>query len=119
MSSSCWHEKFFLNFFWPYLGPKMKFTLKIVPRKKNDKKLIINIETESDNDVESETEQEKEPDTETESLCYGECQCESEPLTKENKEKENDANIKFIRKVPTHPINRLKWKAKQLTVNYH
>ena len=97
----------------------MKFTLKIVPRKKNDKKLIINIETESDTDVESETEPEREPDTETESLCYGECQCESEPLTKENTEKENDDNIKLIRKVSTHPRSRLKRKAKQLTVKYH
>ena len=97
----------------------MKFTLKIVPRKKNDKKLIINIETESDNDVESETEQEREPDTETESLCYGECQCESEPLTKENKEKENHDDINFIRKVPAHPRNCLKRKAKQLTVRNH
>ena len=93
----------------------MKFTLKIVPRKKNNKKLIINIETESDNDAESETE----PDTKTESLCYSEYQCESEPLTKENKEKENDDDIKFIRKVPTHPRNRLKRKSKQLTVKYH
>ena len=46
----------------------MKFTIKIVPRKNNSKKLIINIETESDNDMESKTE----PDTETESLSYGE-----------------------------------------------
>ena len=93
----------------------MKFTLKIVPRKNNNKKLIINIETDSDNDVESETE----PDTKTESLCYGEYHCESELLTKENKEKENDDSIKFIRKVPTHPRNRLKQKFKQLTVKYH
>ena len=93
----------------------MKFTLKIVPRKNNNKKLIINIETDSDNDVESETE----PDTKTESLCYVEYQCESELLTKENKEKENDDGIKFIRKVPTHPRNRLKQKFKQLTVKYH
>ena len=45
---------------------------KIVPRKNNSKKLIINIETESDNDMESKTEPETEPDTETESLSYGE-----------------------------------------------
>ena len=79
-------------------------------RKKNDKKLIINIETEIDNDVESETapETEPEPDTETESLCYGECQCESEPLTKENKGKENNDNIQFIKKLPTHPRDHLR-----------
>ena len=93
----------------------MKFTLKIVPRKKNDKKSIINIETESDNDVGIETE----PDTETDSLCYGECQCEIEPLAKEIKEKENDDDIKFIRKVSTHPRNRLKRKARHLTVKYN
>ena len=56
--------------------------------------------------MENETEQETEPDTETESLCYGECQCEIEPITKENKEQENDDDIKFIRKVPTHPRNQ-------------
>ena len=50
----------------------MKFTIKIVPRKNNSKKLIINIETESDNDMESKTEPETEPDTETESLSFGE-----------------------------------------------
>ena len=66
-----------------------------------------------------ESEPEPEPDTETESLCYGECQCESEPLSKENKGKENNDDIQFIRKVPTHPKDRLKWKAKQLTVKYH
>ena len=77
-------------------------------RKKNDKKLIINIETEIDNDVESETAPETEPDTETESLCYGECQCESEPLTKENKGKENNDNIQFIKKLPTHPRDHLR-----------
>ena len=57
----------------------MKFTLKVVPRKKEDKKLIIHIGTESDNDVESETEPEtkSEPDTETVSFCYGECHCAS------------------------------------------
>ena len=93
----------------------MKFTLKIVPRKKNDKKLIINVETESDNDVQCETEL----DTETKNLCYGECQCESEPLTKENKGKENNDDIQFIRKMPTHPRDRLKRKAKQLTLKYH
>ena len=86
-------------------------------RKKNDKKLIINIETESDNDVESEPE--PEPDTETESLCYGKCQCESGSLTKENKWKENNDDIQFIRKVLTHPKDCLKRKAKQLTVKYH
>ena len=58
----------------------MKFTLKIVPRKKNNKKLIINVETDSDNDVESETE--PEPDTETESLCYDECQCWKRAINK-------------------------------------
>ena len=69
--------------------------------------------------MENETEQETEPDTETESLCYGECQCEIEPITKENKEQENDDDIKFIRKVPTHPRNQLKQKTKQRTVKYH
>ena len=67
----------------------MKFTLKIVPRKKYHKILIINIKRKSDNDVESETE----TDTGTEHLCYGQCQYESELLTKENKEKESDDNI--------------------------
>ena len=71
------------------------------------------MEAESDNDVESETE----PDTETESLCYGECQCESDPLTKENKGKENNGNIQFIRKVPTHPRNFLKRKAKHCEIS--
>ena len=53
----------------------MKFTLKIVPRKKNYKELIINLETESDIDVESETEPETEPEPDTlaKSLCYAEC----------------------------------------------
>ena len=86
-----------------------------MPRKKNEKKLIINFETESDNDVQCETE----PDTETKSLCYGECQCESEPLTKANKGKGNNDDIQFFRKMPTHPRDRLKRKAKQLTVKYH
>ena len=98
------NKKKFLTFFWFCLGPKTKFTLKIVPRKKSYKKVIIIVERESDNDVESETE----PETETESLCYCECQCESEPLTKENKEKENHDDINFIRKVPAHPRNCLK-----------
>ena len=84
-------------------------------KEKEDKKLIINVETESDNDVQRETE----PDTETKSLCHGECQCESEPLTKENKGKENNDDIQFIRKMPTHPRDHLKQKAKQLTVKYY
>ena len=64
-----------------------------------------------------ESETELDPDTETESLCYGECQCESESLSKENKGKENNDDIQFIRKVPTHPRGCIKQKVSSLLWN--
>ena len=77
-------------------------------KKKNNKKLIINIKTESDNDVESERTRTRYRNWK---FVYGECQCESGPLTKENKGKENNDDIQFIRKVPTYPKDCLKQKA--------
>ena len=93
----------------------MKISLKIVEGKDRNKNLILDIETE--NEDESEVETETEPETETESLC--ECECECEPLNKSNRVKKNDNNIKFIKKVPTHPRNHLKRKINQLTFKYY
>lgn len=96
----------------------MKVSLKTVLAKKQiqSKGLTLNIETEND---ESEWKTGFGAQTETGTETESEAEAESFYHFKQKGEEQNDDDIKFIRKIPTHPRNHLKRNLNKLTFKYY